>query len=205
MNKRNYILGIFFLTIIFYVIGISPVKAAWEQDEQGRWYSENNSYKKSCWFQDADGKWYYFDKNGYTKTGWFQDINGKWYYFNANGSMETGWIQNANGKYYYLNSSGEMASDTIIDGIYRLGTDGAWIEDSKEDQGTQKIQTSYTANAIKNKNLDSYTAGTNSIYGPELTQSELDEVAEAVAVFMNLLSADLDTNVCILLNPINLL
>ncbi len=193
MKKRKYLFYLIFLIPIFCRMSLTSAKAAWEQDKQGKWYSENNGYKKSCWFQDTDGKWYYFDANGYAKTGWFQDTNGKWYYFNSNGSMQTGWIQNTDGKYYYLNSSGEMASDTIIDGIYRLGTDGAWIEDSEKSQNIQKKQNLYTANDIKNKNLSSYTAGTNSIYGSELTQSELDEVAEAVAEFMNLLSSDLDT------------
>ncbi len=43
----------------------------------------------------------------------------------------------------------------------------------------------YTVEYVKNKNLSSYTAGTDSVYGPRLSQRELDEVAEAVTDFMN--------------------
>lgn len=148
-------------------------ETGWYQDAIGwRYVNQDGSYQRNRWFQDKGGKWYYFDENGYMKTGWFQDTDGKW---------------------YYLNQSGDMAFGTVIDGIYRLGTDGAWIEEYKKKQETQETNVRYTAEDIKNKNLSSYTEGTGSVYGPRLAQSELNEVSEAVANFMNRLSPDLDT------------
>jgi len=156
-------------TAVAFCITAESVKAAWEKDETGWRYSDETGYKKSNWFQDIDEKWYYFNENGYMKTGWFQDINEKWYYFDESGFMRTGWIQDKNGKYYYLNPSGDMAYNTIIDGIYQLGADGAWIEKNEEKQEVQNTLITYTAEDIKNKNLSSYTAGTESVYGPKLT------------------------------------
>lgn len=181
MGKRKYVFHVFFLVFVCCVIGIIPAKAAWEKEGAGWRYSENGNYKKSSWFQDTDGKWYYLDENGFMKTGWFQDKNGKWYYFDSNGSMKTGWIQDVSGKYYYLNPNGDMAFNTTIDGIYRLGPDGVWIDQNGKNANTQ----SEAAKTIKNKNIASYTAGTGSVYGSELTQAELDEIAEAAAEFIN--------------------
>lgn len=63
----------------------------------------------------------------------------------------------------------------------------------QETQITQSVV--YTVEDIKNKNKSSYTAGTKSVYGPKLTQGELDEVAQAVTYFMNALETlpELDT------------
>ena len=195
MSRKKYLLEIFFLVFLCCKIGTVSVNAAWEKEGAGWRYSENASYKKSSWFQEADGKWYYFDENGYMKTGWFQDKNGKWYYFDPSGFMKTGWIQDTTGKYYYLYSNGEMACNTLIDGIYQLGPDGAWINENKENSNLQQAQSDAAA-AIKNQNIASYTAGTGSVYGSELTQAELDEVAEATAEFISQLTSnvsDLDT------------
>lgn len=68
--------------------------------------------------------------------------------------------------------------------------DTAIIQETQNTQGTV-----YTVEDIKNKNKSSYTAGTKFVYGPKLTQKELDEVAQEVTYFMNALETlpELDT------------
>jgi len=61
------------------------------------------------WRQNTRG-WWYSQGNSYA-TGW-KNIDGKWYYFYEDGS-----------------SSGYMAYNTTIKG-YKLGLDGAWIQNS---------------------------------------------------------------------------
>lgn len=61
------------------------------------------------WRQNTRG-WWYSQGNSYA-TGW-NNIDGKWYYFYDHGSM-----------------NGYMAFDTFING-YKLGLDGAWIQNS---------------------------------------------------------------------------
>ena len=82
---------------------------------------------KNTWFFDKNlGKNYYLQFDGSMATGWLFN-NGKWYYLGTNGAMNTGWIIDG-GKYYYLDpASGVMASNTKI-GLYKLGSDGAWIK-----------------------------------------------------------------------------
>ena len=41
--------------------------------------------------------------------------------------MVTGWIQFTPGEWYYLNPDGSMAVNTVIDGIYQIGSDGKYI------------------------------------------------------------------------------
>lgn len=57
---------------------------------------------------------------------WRQDSTGWWY--SEGSSWATGWRQ-LNGKWYYFNTSGYMAHDTVI-GEYKIGSDGAWIQDT---------------------------------------------------------------------------
>jgi glucan-binding YG repeat protein len=67
------------------------------------------------------------------KTGWLKDGD-KWYYLNQNGDMKTGWLQDGN-KWYYLNQNGDMLYNAFIAG-YRLGSDGAWIDDNLDNVTT---------------------------------------------------------------------
>ena len=100
-------------------------QGSWRENSTGWWFKEaEGSYPANQW-KYLNDKWYRFDSSGYMSTGW-QKINNKWYYLNPGGSMATGW-KKVNKKWYYLYSSGAMAANTMI-GQYRVGSDGAWIE-----------------------------------------------------------------------------
>lgn len=60
------------------------------------------------WKQDSNGWWYQNDDGGYPSATW-QEINGKQYYFDANGYM--------------------LHDTTTPDG-YKVGSDGAWIQEN---------------------------------------------------------------------------
>ncbi len=134
------------LTVNQEVMG--EINGRWENYQEGRKYrKEDGTYPAAQWLMIM-GKWYYFNADGYAATGWVQDpaagvwyymdaqgnmvtewqqIDGKWYYFNADGTMATGWIQSTPGEWYYLNPDGSMAVDTLVDGIYQVGSDGKYI------------------------------------------------------------------------------
>lgn len=76
--------------------------------------------------------------------------------------MLTDWNQ-IGGKWYYMYSSGAMAFNTWI-GSYYVNGSGVWT----------KTRRSYPAG--------NYNVG--SVYGPSLTQKELDQVADAVQKFI---------------------
>lgn len=101
--KKIVVLAITTMT----VIGISSIgaSAAWRQDGHGWWNTKEDSYS----------------------VGW-EKIGDRWFYFDQDGYMKTGWIHNGN-KWYFLNSNGDMAYNVVIGG-YRLGSDGAWIDDN---------------------------------------------------------------------------
>lgn len=131
---------------------VVPVQteAAWQQDNVGWWWQQDDgNYPASSW-QLINGAWYYFDESGYMTTGWqlingtwyylgepgdgamktgWQLVNGAWYYLGepGDGAMKTGW-QQVGGTWYYLYDDGRMAADTVIDG-YSLDTSGAWVQD----------------------------------------------------------------------------
>ena len=113
----------------------SGSQGAWCQNRYGWWYRySNGSYPANAWLY-VDSNWFHFDGNGYMQTGWLND-GGRWYYLNPSsdgtkGKMITGWY-GINGKSYYFNPNsdgtrGALITNTIIDGKYRVGSDGAWI------------------------------------------------------------------------------
>lgn len=99
--------------------------SAWKMIS-GKWYYFNEAGYALTGWQAINGKWYYLDSDGMMVNGW-QQINGVWYYFNDGGDMATGWVQTEPGKYYYLNGDGSMASNTVIDGQYRLDESGLMV------------------------------------------------------------------------------
>ena len=56
--------------VILLLTPVSQVKADWQRDNVGWWYSLNNgSYYKNTEAK-INGKWYKFDDRGYMMTGW---------------------------------------------------------------------------------------------------------------------------------------
>jgi len=83
-------------------------------------------------------------------ASWRQDSNGWW---NTEGnSWSVGWRE-IDGKWYYFNSNGYMTHDTIIDG-YKLGSDGAWIQNNTVNND------GYNQNIVTTKLASLVTAGT---------------------------------------------
>ncbi len=128
---------------------MGDITGSWKNYTEGRKYQmEDGTYPASQWLMIL-GSLYYFDSDGYVVTGWFQDpdtgswyymddqgemtlaqwleLDGSWYYFDENGVMATGWIEDVPGEWYYLNEDGTMAVDTVIDGIYQIGSDGKYV------------------------------------------------------------------------------
>ncbi len=84
-----------------------------------------------------------------TNAAWIQDSNGWW---NTEGSSwSIGWKE-IDGKWYYFGQDGYMKHDTTIDG-YRLGSDGAWIQDTSDDlSNSSKV----TSNEDRNFDMDEF-------------------------------------------------
>lgn len=77
------------------------------------------------WQQDSTGWWYQDDNGGYLVNQW-KELNGTWYYFNQDGYMvSNAWVGN-----YYLGYDGAMLTNTTTPDGYRVGADGAWIQDN---------------------------------------------------------------------------
>lgn len=60
---------------------------------------------------------------------WKQDTTG-WWYQNDNGSYPKNQWQEINGKQYYFGSNGYMLSNTTTPDGYKVGADGAWIQEN---------------------------------------------------------------------------
>lgn len=60
---------------------------------------------------------------------WKQD-NAGWWYQNDDGSYPTNSWQEIDGKQYYFGSDGYMLHDTTTPDGYKVGSDGAWIEEN---------------------------------------------------------------------------
>lgn len=55
--------------------------------------------------------------------------SGQWKYRNDDGSFAKGWFQDLDSRWYYFDANGHMLSDTLTPDGYRLGEDGAWVND----------------------------------------------------------------------------
>lgn len=110
--------------------------AGWRSNSTGWWYQNaDGSYQANSWLF-TDNNWFHFDGNGYMQTGWITD-GGRRFYLNpvsdgTKGRMVTGWCW-INGKCYYFNpvsdgTRGALITNAVIDGVYRVGADGAWIQ-----------------------------------------------------------------------------
>ena len=56
-----------------------------------------------------------------------------WWYLEDDGSFARGGWKEIDGKQYYFDSQGHMLQDTITPDGYRVGSDGAWINDGNEE------------------------------------------------------------------------
>ena len=119
MKKINLLLAS--AIVISLSTPVSQVKADWQRDNVGWWYSlKYDSYFKDGRFE-IDGKIYKFDSRGYMKTGWqYNECNDggyhRWYYYDpVNGDEKLGW-QWIDGKWYYLTITGAVFGDQNIDG-----------------------------------------------------------------------------------------
>ena len=63
---------------------------------------------------------------------WEQDVLGWWYLEDDGSFARDGWKE-INGKQYYFDSQGHMLQDTITPDGYKVGSDGAWINDGNEE------------------------------------------------------------------------
>jgi len=111
--------------VILLLTPVSQVKADWQRDNVGWWYSLNNgSYYKNTEAK-INGKWYKFDDRGYMMTGWqliWERNDSRWgiiknwsYFDPVNGDQKIGW-QNIDGKWYYLTRDGALMGKQYIDG-----------------------------------------------------------------------------------------
>lgn len=81
---------------------------------------------------------------------WKNDDNGWWY--TESDSYATGW-RNIDSKWYYFDSDGYMAHDTTVDG-YKLGSDGAWIQETQASQDTDTVLATVGDEKITKGDLD---------------------------------------------------
>lgn len=115
------------------------------------------------WKSDNKGYWYQNNDNSYPILSW-QEIDGKWYYFNAEGYMATGqWVGN-----YYVGSDGAMLINTTTPDGYKVGADGAWIQNSSNSTAANNNSNSSNSNntdglisAISRTPFDGYTVIVN--------------------------------------------
>ena len=151
-EERRYLLtGEYALsedTLFVETADIGQVGGNWQTSSEGRKYRlEGGTYPASQWMMIM-GEWYYFNEVGYAVTGWYydaaaakwyhidqagvmergwQEIDGRWYRFGEDGAMVTGWVQDNPGEWYYMDADGAMAKDTVIDGQFRIGSDGRYV------------------------------------------------------------------------------
>lgn len=110
--------------------GTSATTGFVKTDKGTQYVKSDGSICKNEWL-DLLGKSYFFDGDGYMCTGWIHFANGDWYYFDT----ETGemlrnkWITDTEkGKSYYVGSDGVLATNTVIDGQYRVNEKGEYVE-----------------------------------------------------------------------------
>ena len=101
----------------------------WEQTTAGWKYKKaDGSYCTNEWL-DVNGNSYFFGSNSIMSVGWKQFTNGNWYYFNPeNGAMVKGKWVTQDSKSYYLQNNGVMATNTVVEGKYRVNENGVYVE-----------------------------------------------------------------------------
>ena len=112
----------------------------WARDSRGvLFYFDPQSGAKRIGWLHLDNKWYFLndtpdDFEGCQIANMWWNNKGNTYYFDQDGVMVTGWYQ-IDGKFYYFypegttgGAYGYLARNTVIDGVFHVGADGAWIQ-----------------------------------------------------------------------------
>ena len=103
-------------------------KGSWSETAEGWKYKKaEGTFAKSEWLDIGENE-YFFDQNGIMATGWKQFTNGAWYYFDTKtGAMvHDKWVTTDQVHFYYLQSNGVMATNTLVNGTYRVDSTGAY-------------------------------------------------------------------------------
>ena len=109
------------LGILLIVAGISgvvvyrkPSYAAWQQQEDGSVYYEDEDGQIAVGFQEIDGKRYYFDENGYLQTGKFYVKEKDAYYFSDDrGVLAVGGIIPTEKGFYAVDTEGKIQTGFV--------------------------------------------------------------------------------------------
>ena len=112
---------------------INPVKNDWVEEENRRYYHDEDGDHVTGWFVH-EGNTYYLNplKDGAMHIGWIE-LDGRSYYMDLQGCMLTGW-QEIDGETYYLSDNGAKAIGwiTLEEGTYYLNENGnpvsGWLE-----------------------------------------------------------------------------
>lgn len=109
--------------------------SGWKKVGNKWYYLEPDNQEYPCLMvanetKEIDGQTYSFENSGAMKAGWYF-IDGNWYYYGVDsGQIMVGW-QFIDGYWYYLYedeaSYGIMAKNTVIDGMYVVHDNGAYI------------------------------------------------------------------------------
>ena len=82
------------------------------------------------------------------------DNSGKWHYMKDDGSLAANGWQAIDGAFYYFDSDGWMLADTTTPDGYKVGADGAWIQEGPnagvETTAVQEEQSIYPVSAPEN-------------------------------------------------------
>ena len=93
-------------------------------------------------FRYVTDAWFFFNGNGQMATD-FKEINNNTYYFETTkdrneGKMATGW-KKIGEKWYYFAFNGIMLKNQTTPDGYRVGQDGAWIDDNIQHNTAIKV------------------------------------------------------------------
>ena len=116
--------------------------AKWYLFEYDQTVNEKDRGKMIRGFRYVTDAWFFFNGNGQMATD-FKEINNNTYYFETTkdrneGKMATGW-KKIGEKWYYFAFNGIMLRNQTTPDGYRVGQDGAWIDDNIQHNTAIKV------------------------------------------------------------------
>ena len=116
--------------------------AKWYLFEYDQTVDEKDRGKMIRGFRYVTDAWFFFNGNGQMATD-FKEINNNTYYFETTkdrneGKMATGW-KKIGEKWYYFAFNGIMLKNQTTPDGYRVGQDGAWIDDNIQHNTVIKV------------------------------------------------------------------